>query len=70
MGCEFRFKPAVQATECVARFRAFLADHIYGQFVILNKPHMRIVAPQCRKICGYTMFLGGRFPVNVSRQVP
>ena len=53
MRSEFRFKPAVQATECVARFRVFLADHIYGQFVILNKPHMRIVAPQCRRYHGY-----------------
>jgi hypothetical protein len=37
---EFRFKPAVQATECVSRFRIFLTDHIRGQFVILNKPHI------------------------------
>ncbi len=45
MRCELRFKPAVQATECVSRFRVFLTDHICGQLVILNKPHMRIVAP-------------------------
>ena len=44
MGCEFRFKAAVQARERVARFRVFLADHINGQLVILNKSDMRIVA--------------------------
>ena len=49
MRCELRFKAAVQATERVARFRVFLADHISGQFVILNKSHTRIVALQCQK---------------------
>jgi hypothetical protein len=51
MRCEFRFKAAVQATERVARFRVFLTDHIYGQLVILKKPHVFSLAPMCPKTC-------------------
>jgi hypothetical protein len=33
----------------------FLADHINGKLVILNKPHVRIVAPQCWTTCACIM---------------
>ena len=49
MRYELGFKPAIQATECVSRFRVLLTDYICGQLVILDKPHKRIVAPQRRK---------------------